>query len=103
MLHVIVMILGLGLAFVVLALLIMVQVISVKDLLSFTKRGLVTLVVLLVAGCLLKQLVVTVVAPVLLPVARASLFWSLGALLAIVALFFIIRLLLVAADSRRNT
>jgi hypothetical protein len=101
MLHVIVMILGL--ASVVLALLIMVQVISVKDLLSFTERGLVTLVVLLVAGCLLKQLVVTVVAPVLLPVARASLFWSLGALLAIIALFFIIRLLLVAADSRRNT
>ena len=101
MLHVIVMILAL--ASVVLALLIMVQVISVKDLLSFTKRGLVTLVVLLVAGCLLKQLVVTVVAPVLLPVARASLFWSLGVLLAVVALFFIIRLLLVAADSRRNT
>jgi hypothetical protein len=101
MLHVIVMILDL--ASVVLALLIMVQVISVKDLLSFTKRGLVTLVVLLVAGCLLKQLLVTVVAPVLLPVARASLFWSLGALLAIVALFFLIRLLLVAADSRRNT
>ena len=101
MLHALFMILGL--ASVVLALLIMVQVISVQDLLSFTKRGLVTLVVLLVAGCLLKQLVVTVVAPVLLPVARASLFWSLGALLAIVALFFIIRLLLVAADSRRNT
>ena len=101
MLHALFMILGL--ASVVLALLIMVQVISVQDLLSFTKRGLVTLVVLLVAGCLLKQLVVTVVAPVLLPVARASLFWSLGALLAIVALFFITWLLLVAADSRRNT
>jgi hypothetical protein len=92
MLHVIVMILGL--ASVVLALLIMVQVISVKDLLSFTKRGLVTLVVLLVAGCLL---------PVLLPIAKASLLSSLVAALAIIALFFIIRLLLVAADSRRNT
>lgn len=101
MLHVIVMILGL--AFVVLALLIMVQVISVKDLLSFTKRGLVTLVVLLVAGCLLKQLVVTLIAPVLLPIAKASLLSSLVAVLAIIALFFIIRLLLVAADSRRNT
>jgi hypothetical protein len=101
MLHVIVMILGL--ASVVLALLIMVQVISVKDLLSFTKRGLVTLVVLLVAGCLLKQLVVTLIAPVLLPIAKASLLSSLVAALAIIALFFIIRLLLVAADSRRNT
>ena len=101
MLHALFMILGL--ASVVLALLIMVRLVSVQDLLSFTKRGLVTLVVLLVAGCLLKQLVVTVVAPVLLPVARASLFWSLGALLAVVAFFFIIRLLLVAADSRRNT
>ena len=101
MLHVIVMILAL--ASVVLALLIMVQVISVKDLLSFTKRGLVTLVVLLVAGCLLKQLVVTLIAPVLLPIAKASLLSSLVAALAIIALFFIIRLLLVAADSRRNT
>jgi hypothetical protein len=101
MLHVIVMILAL--ASVVLALLIMVQVISVKDLLSFTKRGLVTLVVLLVAGCLLKQLVVTLIAPVLLPIAKASLLSSLVAVLAIIALFFIIRLLLVAADSRRNT
>jgi hypothetical protein len=102
MLHVIVMILAL--ASVVLALLIMVQVISVKDLLSFTKRGLVTLVVLLVAGCLLKQLVVTLIAPVLLlPIAKASLLSSLVAVLAIIALFLIIRLLLVAADSRRNT
>jgi hypothetical protein len=101
MLHVTVMILAL--ASVVLALLIMVQVISVKDLLSFTKRGLVTLVVLLVAGCLLKQLVVTLIAPVLLPIAKASLLSSLVAVLAIIALFFIIRLLLVAADSRRNT
>jgi len=101
MLHVIVMILAL--ASVVLALLIMVQVISVKDLLSFTKRGLVTLVVLLVAGCLLKQLVVTLIAPVLLPIAKASILSSLVAVLAIIALFFIIRLLLVAADSRRNT
>jgi len=101
MLHLIVMILGL--ASVVLALLIMVRLVSVQDLLSFTKRGLVTLVVLLVAGCLLKQLVVTVVAPVLLPVARVSLLWSLVALLAIIALFFIVRLLLVAAGSRRNT
>jgi hypothetical protein len=101
MLHAFVTILALG--SVVLALLIMVQVISVKDLLSFTRRGLVTVVVLLVAGCLLKQLVVTVVAPVLLPVARVSLLWSLVALLAIIALFFIVRLLLVAADSRRNT
>jgi hypothetical protein len=101
MLHVIVMILGL--ASVVLALLIMVQVVSVKDLVSFTKRGLVTLVVLLVAGCLLKQLVVTLIAPVLLPIAKASLLSSLVAVLAIIALFFIIRLLLVAADSRRNT
>ena len=101
MLHALFMILGL--ASVVLALLIMVRLVSVQDLLSFTKRGLVTLVVLLVAGCLLKQLVVTVVAPVLLPVARASLFWSLGAWLVIVALVFLIRLLLVAADSRRNT
>ena len=101
MLHVIVMILAL--ASVVLALLIMVQVISVQDLLSFTKRGLVTLVVLLVAGCLLKQLVVTLIAPVLLPIAKASLLSSLVAVLAIIALFFIIRLLLVAADSRRNT
>jgi len=87
MLHVIVMILGL--ASVVLALLIMVQVISVKDLLSFTKRGLVTLVVLLVAGCLLKQLVVTLIAPVLLPIAKASLLSSLVAALAIIALFFL--------------
>ena len=101
MLHVIVMILAL--ASVVLALLIMVQVISVKDLLSFTKRGLVTLVVLLVAGCLLKQLVVTLIAPVLLPIAKSSLLSSLVAVLAIIALFLIIRLLLVAADSRRNT
>ena len=101
MLHAFVTILALG--SVVLALLIMVQVISVKDLLSFTRRGLVTVVVLLVAGCLLKQLVITVVAPVLLPVARVSLLWSLVALLAIIALFFIVRLLLVAADSRRNT
>ena len=101
MLHAVVMILAL--ASVALALLIMVQVISVKDLLSFTRRGLVTVVVLLVVGCLLKQLVVTVVAPVLLPIARVSLLWSLVALLAIIALFFIIRLLLVAADSRRNT
>jgi hypothetical protein len=101
MLHVVFMILGL--ASVVLALLIMVQVVSVQDLLSFTKRGLVTLVVLLVAGCLLKQLVVTVVAPVLLPIAKASLLWSLVAVLAIIGLFLIIKLLLVVADSRRNT
>jgi hypothetical protein len=101
MLHAVVMILAL--ASVVLALLIMVQVISVKDLLSFTRRGLVTVVVLLVVGCLLKQLVVTVVASVLLPIARVSLLWSLVALLAIIALFFIIRLLMVTADSRRNT
>ena len=101
MLHAFVTILALG--SVVLALMIMVQVISVKDLLSFTRRGLVTVVVLLVAGCLLKQLVITVVAPVLLPVARVSLIWSLVALLAIIALFFIIRLLLIAAGSRRNT
>ena len=100
MLHAVVMILAL--ASVVLALLIMVQVISVQDLLSFTKRGLVTLVVLLVAGCLLKQLVVTLIAPVLLPIAKASLLSSLVAVLAIIALFFIIRLLLVAADSRRT-
>ena len=101
MLHLIVMILGL--ASVVLALLIMVRLVSVQDLLSFTKRGLVTLVVLLVAGCLLKQLVVTLIAPVLLPIAKASILSSLVAVLAIIALFFIIRLLLVAADSRRNT
>jgi hypothetical protein len=101
MLHAFVTILALG--SVVLALLIMVQVISVKDLLSFTRRGLVTVVVLLVAGCLLKQLVITVVAPVLLPVARVSLLWSLVALLAIIALFFIVRLLLFAAGSRHNT
>ena len=101
MLHAVVMILAL--ASVVLALLIMVQVISVKDLLSFIKRGLVTLVVLLVAGCLLKQLVVTLIAPVLLPIAKASLLSSLVAVLAIIALFFIIRLLMVTADSRRNT
>jgi hypothetical protein len=56
-----------------------------------------------VAGCLLKQLVVTLIAPVLLPIAKASILSSLVAVLAIIALFFIIRLLLVAADSRRNT
>ena len=101
MLHALFMILGL--ASVVLALLIMVRLVSVQDLLSFTKRGLVTLVVLLVAGCLLKQLVVTLIAPVLLPIAKSSLLSSLVAVLAIIALFLIIRLLLVAADSRRNT
>jgi len=101
MLHAVVMILAL--ASVVLALLIMVQMISVRDLLSFTKHGFVTVVVLRVAGCLLKQLIVTVIAPVLLPVAWASLHWPLVALLIIVALFFVARLLLVAAGSRRNT
>jgi len=53
MLHAFVTILALG--SVVLALLIMVQVISVKDLLSFTRRGLVTVVVLLVEGAELEE------------------------------------------------
>jgi hypothetical protein len=93
----------LALASVVVAVLVMVQVVSVKDLLSLTKRGLVALVVLLVGGCLLKQLFTSFIMPALLPIAKVSLLWSLGALLAIVALFFLIRLLLVASDSRHNT
>jgi hypothetical protein len=100
MLHAIVMILGL--ASVVLALLIMLQVISVQDVVSFTNRGLLTLVVPMVAGCLIKQLVMTIVMPLLLPIAKASLIWSMGAVLAIVVLLFLIRLLMVATNSRRN-
>lgn len=92
----------LGLASVVLALLVMLQVIPWQDLLSFTSRGLVTLVVLLVAGCFMKQLVMTIVMPVLLPIAKISLIWSVGAVLAIVVLFVVIRLLMVATNSRHN-
>ena len=100
MLHTILMILGL--ASVVLALLIMVQVISLQDLFSFTKRGLVTVVVLLVVGCILKSVLVAIVTMVLLPVAGSSFLRSLIAVLLIIALFFIIRLLVVTAYSRHN-
>lgn len=100
MLYAILMVLGVG--SVVLALLVMVQAISLQDLFSFTRRGLLTLVVLLIAGCLLKQLVAGVIIPVLLPVAAGSLAWSLGALIAVIALFFIIRLFVVVHDSSHN-
>ena len=100
MLHAILMIVGL--AAVVLALLIMVQVISLQDLVSFTRRGLVAVVVLLVVGCILKSLLATIVTMVLLPVAGSAFLRSLIALLLVIALFFIIRLLVVTAYSRHN-
>ena len=100
MLHAILMILGL--ASVVLALLIMVQVISLQDLFSFTKRGLVAVVVLLVVGCILKSVLLAIVTMVLLPVAGSAFLRSLIALLLVIALFFIIRLLVVTAYSRHN-
>ena len=100
MLHTILMILGL--ASVVLALLIMVQAISLQDLVSFTRRGLVTVVVLLVVGCILKSVLVAIVTMVLLPIAGSSFLRSLIAVLLIIALFFIIRLLVVTAYSRHN-
>ena len=100
MLHAILMILGL--ASVVLALLIMVQAISLQDLFSFTKRGLVAVVVLLVVGCILKSVLVAIVTMVLLPIAGSSFLRSLIAVLLIIALFFIIRLLVVTAYSRHN-
>ena len=76
MLHAILMILGL--ASVVLALLIIVQVISLQDLLSFTKRGLVAVVVLLVVGCILKSVLLAIVTMVLLPVAGSAFLRSLA-------------------------
>ena len=100
MLHTILMILGL--ASVVLALLITVQVISLQDLFSFTKRGLVAVVVLLVVGCILKSVLLAIVTMVLLPVAGSAFLRSLIALLLVIALFFIIRLLVVTAYSRHN-
>ena len=100
MLHAILMILGL--ASVVLALLIMVQAISLQDLFSFTKRGLVAVVVLLVVGCILKSVLLAIVTMVLLPVAGSAFLRSLIALLLVIALFFIIRLLVVTAHSRHN-
>ena len=100
MLHAILMILGL--ASVVLALLIMVQAISLQDLFSFTKRGLVAVVVLLVVGCILKSVLLAIVTMVLLPVAGSAFLRSLIALLLVIALFFIIRLLVVTAYSRHN-
>ena len=100
MLHTILMILGL--ASVVLALLIMVQVISLQDLFGFTRRGLVTVVVLLVVGCILKSVLVAIVTMVLLPVAGSPFLRSLIAVLLIIALFIIIRLLVVTAYSRHN-
>jgi hypothetical protein len=99
MLHAILMILGL--ASVVLALLIMVQAISLQDLFSFTKRGLVAVVVLLVVGCILKSVLVAIVTS-LVPVASGSLVQSLLVVLAVVALFFVVRLLVVTAHSRHN-
>ena len=100
MLHEILMIVGL--ASVVLALLIMAQVTSLEDLFSFTRRGLVTVVVLLVVGCILKSVLLAIVTMVLLPVAGSAFLRSLIALLLVIALFFIIRLLVVTAYSRHN-
>ena len=100
MLHAILMIVGL--ASVVLALLIIVQVISLQHLFSFTKRGLVAVVVLLVVGCILKSVLLAIVTMVLLPVAGSAFLRSLIALLLVIALFFIIRLLVVTAYSRHN-
>jgi hypothetical protein len=91
----------LGLASVVLALLVMVQVVSLQDLLTFTKRGLVAIIVLLVVGCVLKSVLVAIITS-LVPVASGSLVQSLLVVLAVVALFFVVRLLVVTAHSRHN-
>ena len=91
----------LGLASVVLALLVMVQAISLQDLLSFTRRGLVTVVAMLVVACLMKSVLVAIIMS-LVPGTSTPLAQSLLIVLAVIALFFTIRLLVVTAYSRHN-
>ncbi len=89
MLHILVPLVGLALA--VLAILVMVRAVSVQEIFSFSRKGMVALVVFLVAGCYLEHAVVT-----LLPVAaKALLFIAL-----VVAIYFLLIFLASRFSSR---
>ena len=91
----------LSIALAVLAILLMLRLVTIKDLISFSRRGMIALVVFMITGCVIEHALFALL-PVIAPIAGKVLAWGSIAFVLLFLLALLTSFITNRGESRRN-